>query len=241
MNVLAQETGAEILKALRAPEFILPTVVLPMSFYSLFAVILTDLGSNATYLLATYGVFAVMGPSIFGFGGGVANERDRGWLQLKRAVPAPPQAYISAKLITTLIFATIALMPIYLIAGFLGGVELPRNVWTLLFCVHLLSVFPFVFIGLILGFSFSSGGAVAISNILFLGLSILGGLWFPVSIFPSLMQKMSNFTPSYHLGELALAVVNAPGDHHSSHNILSISIMTVLLAALAVYRWSRQR
>ncbi|RBP49612.1 ABC transporter permease [Arenicella xantha] len=241
MNIYLNEAGAEILKALRAPEFVLPTLLMPMAFYTLFGVVLPGADNNAPYLLATYGVFAVMGPSIFGFGVGVANERDRGWLQLKRAAPAPAFAYISAKLITTLLFCAAALLPIYLIAGFLGEVALPRGTWTLLFVLHLFSAVPFVLIGLILGFSLNSGGAVAVSNIVFLGLAILGGLWFPVFMFPAPMQTLSAFTPSFHLAELALCVIGAPGERSPQLNLIWISVMTASLGSLAIASWARQR
>lgn len=241
MSVLANETGAEILKAIRAPEFLLPTILMPCAFYSLFGVVLGGTGNNATYLLATYGVFAVMGPAIFGFGVGVASERDRGWLQLKRSVPSPAYSYVIAKIITTLLFATLALIPVYLVAGFFGDVALARETWFGLFAVHLTATIPFVLIGLYLGFSFSSSAGVAVSNIVFLGLSVLGGLWFPVFAFPSLMQALAKFTPSYHLGELALATVGASGERAIGFNILSVSIISVLFLALALWTWSRQR
>lgn len=241
MNAFANEAGAEILKAIRAPEFLFPTLLMPCAFYSLFGVVLDNGGGNATYLLATYGVFAVMGPAIFGFGVGVASERDRGWLQLKRSVPAPAYTYIAAKMVTTLLFASVALMPIYLIAGFFGNVALAREIWVGLFAVHLGASIPFVLIGLSLGFSLNAGGAIAVSNIVFLGLSILGGLWFPVFIFPELMQTIAKFTPSYHLAEIALAIVGVPGERASGFNLLSISIMSLVFLSLALWAWSRQR
>lgn len=241
MSVLANETGAEILKAVRAPEFIFPTLLMPCTFYALFGVILPNSVNSATYLLATFGIFAVMGPSIFGFGVGVANERERGWLQLKRAVPAPAYAYISAKLITTLIFVVLALIPIYLIAGFAGGVELSRITWFVLFGTHLLATVPFILIGLYLGFTLNSGGAIAISNFVFFSLAVLGGLWFPAFLFPSVMQTLAAFTPSFHLAELALWVINAPGERNSFTNALIILVMTLTLMAFTVRAWSRQK
>jgi len=241
MKPFLAESGAEILKALRAPEFILPTTLMPMMFYTLFAVVLPKTDENASYLLATYGIFAVMGPSIFGFGVGVASEREQGWLQVKRASPAHPASYIGAKVVTTLLFATLSLIPIYLIAGFFGGVALPRSTWVLLYVSHILAVLPFILIGLSLGFSFNSGGAVAVSNIFFLGLAILGGLWFPVFVFPEFLQKVATLTPSYHLGELSLAVVDAPGEHNSQFNFICAAIMTVLLTVFTLFTWLRQR
>ena len=246
LNAFFNECGAEILKAVRAPEYILPTLLMPIAFYLLFAFALSGGSSdNALYLLATYGVFAVMGPSIFGFGIGVANERDRGWLSIKRASPSPSISYIGAKIMVTIIFASLAVIPIYLAAGFGAGIELPRAAWALLLCVHLLSVIPFVLIGLALGFTLSSNGAVAISNIVFLGLAALGGLWMPAFLFPKALQTVSVNLPSYQLAEIALAVVDAPsqtgGERVPSENLLIIIIMTLLLAGLALWAWSRQR
>jgi len=240
MNALINETGAEILKALRAPEFLFPTLLMPCAFYSLFGVILGG-SNNGTYLLATYGVFAVMGPAIFGFGVGVAAERDRGWLQLKRAAPAPAYTYVSAKLITTLLFASLALMPIYLIAGIFGDVLLARETWVSLFFVHICASIPFILIGLSLGFSLNSGGAVALSNLVFLSLAVLGGLWLPVFTFPSVMQTVAKFTPSYHLGELALATAGVVGERATYFNLISILIMCLVFLGLSLWTWSRQR
>ncbi len=90
ISAVGAETGAGILQAVRSPEFVLPTLALPVAFYLLFGVVLSPGGGDrAAYLLATYGIFAVMGPAIFGFGAGVANERERGWLNIRRVSPAP--------------------------------------------------------------------------------------------------------------------------------------------------------
>ena len=108
-----------------------------------------------------------MGPSIFGFGVGVANERERGWLDLKRAAPAPAVSYILAKVITTLIFAALAVAMVHAVAGFGAGVALPRTTWAALMGVHILSTLPFILLGLTIGFLLRSNGAVAIANLLF--------------------------------------------------------------------------
>lgn len=236
------ETGAEILKALRAPEFILPTLIFPAAFYGLFGIVLSGGATeNAAYLLATYGVFAVMGPSIFGFGIAVANERERGWLDLKRAAPAPAVSYILAKVITTLIFASVSVAMVHALAGFVAGVQLPRPTWAALLGVHMLSTLPFILVGLLIGFAFKANGAVAIANLLFMGLAILGGLWIPVFVFPSFMQSLAQFLPSFHLAEIALDISGAPGTRNIQSHLSIIAVMTLALMALTVFVWRHQR
>jgi len=240
------ETGAEILKIIRAPEFIIPTLAFPVAFYFIFGVILAGTSNNASYLLATYGIFAVMGPAIFGFGVSTATERDKGWLTLKRAAPAPAINYITAKVIATIIFGALSLIGLYLVGGFLGGVELPRKVWGLLLLTHILATLPFILIGLSLGFLLNGNAAIAFANIIFMGLAVLGGLWIPIFVFPEIMQTMATFLPSYHLGEIALAVSGqpaAPGQEAREiwGHLGMVLNMSIGLGALTIFAWTRQR
>ena len=239
-NAWINEAGAELLKALRAPEFLLPTMLMPVAFYTLFAVVMPGSNQNAPYLLATFGVFAVMGPAIFGFGAAVASERERGWLDIKRASPASGAQYIVAKLFATVFFAALALALIYAVGAFVAGVGLPRSAWFGLLGVHLAGAVPFALIGLALGFSFNANGAVAISNVVFLALASLGGLWIPVMAFPTALQSFATWLPSYHLAELALAV-GLGGNRAVGMHVVVILGMTAVLGALALIAWKRQR
>ncbi|MFK8031447.1 MAG: ABC transporter permease [Gammaproteobacteria bacterium] len=238
---LVTECSAELLKALRAPEYMIPTLVFPVAFYTFFGVIMPQGPSASAYLLATYGVFAVMGPAVFGFGVAVANERDRGWLDLKRASPAPGMNYILAKIVVTLLVASLSIALVYAVAGFAAGVALPRLSWVQLFLTHLLATLPFILIGLIIGFCFGANAAVAIANLAFMGLAILGGLWIPITMYPSVMQSLAQVLPSYHLGEIALYVAGASGEHTFTNHVVVMIITTVVLAALTLLAWSRQR
>lgn len=239
IEILLAETGAELRKTLRAPEFVVPTLALPTCFYLLFGVMLSR-GNAAEALLATYGVFAVMGPAIFGFGAGVANERERGWLDIKRVSPAPAWSYIGAKLLATIVFAVFALLPIYVTAATLGNVVLERSAWFGLLMTHLLAVFPFSLLGLALGFRFGANAAIAMSNLFFLALAVLGGLWFPIALFPDVMQKVAYGLPSFHLAEVALSFTRTTKTVTSDH-LAMIAAMTVILGGLAGLAWQRQR
>lgn len=235
------EAGAELLKAFRAPEFIIPTLGMPVAFYSLFGIMISGSNSNAAYLLATYGVFAVMGPAIFGFGVSVANERDKGWLAIKRAAPSRGASYIGAKVCSTILFSSVSVASIYAVAGFAAGVALPTQVWASMLAVHILATFPFILVGLCIGFLCNSNAAVAISNVFFLAFSALGGLWIPIMIFPQAMQTFAHFLPTFHLSEIALAISGAPGERDVQYHLLAICVMTLLLLVATSIAWSKQR
>jgi len=241
-HALLIETGTEILKTVRAPEFLIPTLIFPVAFYALFGVVLSGGDSkNAAYLLATYGIFAAMGPAIFGFGIAVANEREHGWLDLKRAAPAPSASYILAKVLTTLIFASIAVALVHAAAGFAAGVALARSAWAALMTVHILATLPFILIGLTVGFLLRASGAVAVANLLFMGLAVLGGLWIPVAVFPPTLQSIAQLLPSFHLAEIALHVSGAPGERDVQFHLLVTLAMTAALLACTLVAWRHQK
>ena len=111
------EAKYEFLRVLRTPAFALPTLLFPPMFYLLFGLLLNRGSDNAAhYLFATYSVFGVMAPSLFGFGVGVAIERERGWLALKRVAPMPPGAYLLAKMAMAMLFALIIYVVLALMA-----------------------------------------------------------------------------------------------------------------------------
>ncbi len=240
-NTFMNETGAEILKSIRAPEFILPTLLFPVVFYTMFAIVLPSTPKTATYLLASFGVFAAMGPAIFGFGVSVANERERGWLSLKRITPISSYTYIASKLLATIIVTAFSLLLIYLIAGLAADVSLSTRTWYFLLFFHLACVIPFSFIGLSIGFYFSSNSAIAIANIVFLGLAMLGGLWMPISIFPSALQTFAEFLPTFHLAEIALITIELKDTERLFQHSCIIFIMSIIFALIALVTWSKQR
>ena len=238
--ILARECRAEVLKSARLPAFALPTIVLPVVFYSLFGIALANNPKAASYLLATFGIFAAIGPSIFGFGIGVATEREQGLLALKAVSPMPGFVYPLAKLAMTFIFVAIVLVLIYAIAIFGAGVDLPLRTWVAMASIHLASVLPLSLIGLSLGYLMSSQSAIATANIIFFGLSILGGLWMPATSFPPLMQTISWLTPTFHLAQLALIAEGLTAPKFVWLHAAAIAGWSLALAALTAWAVRRR-
>jgi len=241
LRCYALEARNEFLRLLRAPSFALPTLLFPPMFYVLFAVLFGNRsGFQANvYLLATYGVFGVMSPGLFGFGVTVAHDRERGWLTLKRALPMPPGAYLAAKLAMAMLFATIIFVILAALSTTLGGVRLPASAWMSLLVVDLFGVLPFCAIGLFVGSISSGSAAPAIANLIYLPMSFLSGLWMPLAVLPAFIAKIAPTWPAWHLGRLALAAVGqAPGEPLLPH-ALALGAVTVAFTWLARRRLAR--
>ncbi len=102
LRLYLREIRFELLRAARNKPFALSTIGFPTMFYLLFGVLnrgeaMRGGVSVAKYLLASYAAFGMVGAALFGIGVGLALERTSGWLELKRASPMPPFAYLVAR------------------------------------------------------------------------------------------------------------------------------------------------
>ena len=232
----ALEAKHEFLRLLRAPSFAVPTLLFPPMFYFLFAVLFANRGGDfnaGIYLLATYGVFGVMAPGLFGFGVSVALDRERGWLTLKRALPMPPGAYLASKLAMAMLFAATIFAVLALMATTVGGVTLPTTAWVRLFFVEIFGVLPFCAIGLCIGAMISGSAAPAVINLIYLPMSFLSGLWMPLTILPGVVREIAPLWPAFHLGQLALGAVGQPTSGMALVHVAALAGFTILFLALA--------
>jgi ABC-2 type transport system permease protein len=236
------EARCEFLRLLRAPSFAVPTLVFPPMFYTLFGVLLNGGhggGKAASYLLATYGVFGVMAPGLFGFGVAVALDRERGFLALKRALPMPPGAMLLAKIAMAMLFAAIISLILTVVAITLGHVDLSAVQFAQLFAIDVLGVIPFCAIGLFVGSVVSGQGAPAVINLLYLPMAFLAGLWMPLSALPAFFLKMAPVWPAYHLAQVALSVVGMDAGGSIATHLLVLAIVSVVFFRLAQRRLAR--
>lgn len=205
------EAWFDLLKMLRLPMYSVASIAFPVMFYVLFGVVFGKQGSGGTdvarYLLATYGAFGVIGASLFGFGVGVAVERGQAWLQVKRASPMPPAAYLVAKLFTCMAFGTVIVLVLMMVGVTAGGVHLSLLQGAALFLVLVFGSIPFCVLGLAIAYFVGPNSAPAIVNLLYLPLSFCSGLWIPVNMMPHFLQRIAPALPPYHLGQLALLVL----------------------------------
>jgi ABC-2 type transport system permease protein len=243
MRSYALEAKYEFLKQWRMPAYSLPAITFPVMFYLLFGVMFgagrAGPTTLATYLIATYGAFGVIGSGLFGFGVGVAVERGQGWMTLKRATPMPPFAYFIAKLVMALLFSTIIVSLLAVVGISLGGVRLPIESWTRLFVTLIAGAVPFCAIGLALGYFAGPNSAPAIVNVLYLPLSFASGLWIPIEALPGAMRTLAHALPPYHLAQLALAAVGAGRGAPAWTHLLALAGFTAIGLGIAWIAYRR--
>ena len=248
------ETKYECLRALRAPAFAIPFLLLPIVLYVLFGVFLAGSMSHgdatiAKIMFVNWSVFGVMGPGMFGFGMFVAMEREQGLLTLKRALPAPRGSYLLSKMIMATLFAAIVMLTLVAAAVVVGHPGLTAGQYLGVALLDMAGSLPFCAVGLFVGTRASAKSAPAFANLAYLPFMHLGGLFYPL---PRSVQPLEFISPAFYLDKLALRLVGVPSLDQlaigatcpSSHvtailGVMVLTAVTLLFTGLSIRRLAR--
>ncbi len=246
LHLYLREIHFEFLRALRNKGFSLAILGFPTMFYLLFGV--ANRGESfssahfnfAKYLLAGYSGFGAVGASLFGIGVGLAFERTSGWLDLKRASPMPPLAYLTARCAMAVLFSLIIVTLLSALGISAAGVHLTVPEYLRLLATAALGSVPFASMGLLFAMLLPPNSAPGIINMVYLPMSYASGLWIPISMLPKVVQHIAPFLPTYHLALLNFhAVGYAPAGDRLLPHILALAGFTCLFLGGAWIAYSR--
>ena len=154
-----------------------------------------------------FSVMGVMGPGIFGFGVSIAMERDQGLTRLKHAQPMPPIAYLVAKMVMAMLFSAFVAAAVGTLGVLVRGVPLSAGRLAGMVVVESVGTLPFCAIGLFIGSCVTGRFAPAMANLVYLPLTYLSGLFFPL---PEGIRWIALFSPAFHLNQLTLRSPASP-------------------------------
>jgi ABC-2 type transport system permease protein len=210
LRIYGKETKYEFFKLLRAKSFSLSVIGFPLMFYVIFGIANRHVQESsvdiAKYMLGGYACFGLVGAALFGIGVGLASERAAGWLEVKRASPMPPMAYLLAKCFTAVAFGIIIVSILTLLGVAFGGVSLSAGELVKMLGMTVVGAVAFASMGLLLALIIPANAAAGIVNLIYLPMSFLSGLWIPIRFLPHWVQRIAPMMPTYHLGQLMLNI-----------------------------------
>lgn len=210
LPMLTMQTRCEFVRLWRQPAFSMPSIALPLMFFTLFG--LPRIGEEIAgvaagpYLLATFGAVSMTSVMLFSFGVGVAAERGGKIDVLMRAAPLPPSIHLAARVLTALAFGVIILSILFAYGG-VAGVRQSLPQWLLMGVCLLFGALPFLAAGYAIGHAVSASAAAPIVNLVWAPLSFGSGLFVPLPFLPPVIQAVAPYLPSYRYAQLVLGSV----------------------------------
>lgn len=211
--MIASYVRLEVRRTLRDAGFVISTIGVPVMMYLLF----TNLGGGddggykkaAMVGMAAYGALG----AALSLGTGVAEDKSTGWLRQLRITPMTPRQVVAGRALTGSVVVLPTIAGVLVAGGLANGVRMAAWQWIAVAVTLWLGSLPFTLLGLGNGYRLTAQTTGVVNVACNLGLAVVGGLWFPVVLFPDWLRTISEFTPTNRLAELGVAVTEgtAPG------------------------------
>ncbi len=237
-------TYVELLKIIRVPALLVSIMVLPIMFFAFFGLAnkghkLANGTDLAAYLLVGYAVFSSMLAGLLNFGISIAIERGQGWYKLLRATALQSVLLFAAKIISGLLVGLAALVLLCGFAIVASQVVLPFKTWFAVVGYSLLTMIPFIVLGLWIGYATGPNSASAIANLIFLPMSFGSGLFVPLETLPGFVRDIAPFLPAYHGAQLAWTTLGGGDGSSIAVHLAWLAGYTVLFLVLAIWAYRR--
>ncbi|MFJ3902241.1 ABC transporter permease [Streptomyces sp. NPDC090025] len=196
----------EVRRTLRDAGFAISSIAMPVMMYLLF----TNLGGQnsgefKTAAMVGMAAYGALGAAL-SLGTGVAEDKSSGWLRQLRITPMTPAQVVAGRALTGTVVVLPAIAAVLFAGGVVNDVRLAGWQWAAVALTLWAGSLPFTLLGLGNGYRLSAQTTGVVNITCNLGLAVLGGLWFPVDLFPHWLATLSAYTPTNRFSELGRAV-----------------------------------
>lgn len=225
----------ELILMRRQSAYYLLSIGLPSVFYLIFSGMMSGSDTPDNVLQAylfSMTVFSIMSSAFFSIPSTLQSDKTSNWQKMIQHSPVSMVEYYISKLLSTLLTFLLSILVVFSIGHLVRGVNLPLMDWLVIGLIILAGSLVFVAMGVLVSLLPSPQLMSVVGNIVYMAMAVLGGLWFPITMFPKWIQSIGKLTPSYQL----MQVVSGYLDHHEwkGTSILIVLAYTVVFSLLVV-------
>ncbi len=217
--------------------FLFFTILMPIAFYILFTKVLVsgsaaEMHQFAKQYLGNMIVYSVLINALFGLGEIMQNDRHQGLLLQLSLTPKGTKPYYGAIAILETAVNLISILLLEVVAQVTQQLNLSLEINLGIALICILGTLPIMGLGVASSFAKTPQMANVISNITVFPLSILSGLWWPITLFPHWAQVIGKATPTYltsHLINLEIQQQALP-----FRDMIGLTVWLVIIAAFVL-------
>jgi ABC-2 type transport system permease protein len=221
---------AEVHRLQRNRRYFLFTLLLPVVLY----LIIAKQGKNAygvnftAYYMVAMATFGAFSGALNGNAIRISEERKQGWIRQLRLTPLPANAYVIAKVLTSMATTIPSVVIVLLLGRFYGDVHMAAWEWLAVGFTVWLGSTIFAALAVAIGYRFPPDQVQPVAALIYFAFTILGGIWFPLS---GALQKIGEATPTYEAVKISTDVIGGTAVPFSL--VGGLVIWLVIFAGLA--------
>jgi len=237
-QAVAAQAKAETVLQLRQGENLIVTLAIPLGilvFFSKVDAVSTDYAHPVDFLVPGVLSLAVMASAMVSLGIATGFERRYGVLKRLGVTPLSRGGLLTAKTATVLTLEVLQFL-LVIAVGIAIGWSATGGVFAAIGLL-LIGTVAFAGIGLLMAGTLRAEANLAAANALFLVFLFLGGMAYPLSKLPDVVQDFAKLLPAAALSETVRAVLSAQAFPAGEFAVLVAWGIAMPLLAVRYFRW----
>jgi ABC-2 type transport system permease protein len=217
-------TKLEIERVLRNKRYLLFTIGLPVALYLCFGrshTLAYGVDFKEYYMIAMASIGAFSG-ALTGNAQRISQERKDGWIRQLRISALPASGYVIAKIAASMVTSVTSVVLVLVLGRFYGDVHMTLWKWIVVGGAVWIGAMTFAALAVAIGYRFMPDTVQPITMFVYLGMSLLGGLYFPLS---GTLGNVAKALPTYQITRIGTDVIG--------QGTISMSRVGIILAWLA--------
>lgn len=178
-------------------------------------------------------VYSSLSFAVFTFPYMFMEDRNNNWYLFIKNSPVKMWQYYLGKMIRIMVNFAVAVIVVFAVGRFLKGITMSEKEWIVTGLLILMGSIFMLSAGFLLTLITSEEKLSAVANIAYIALGMIGGLWWPLSQFPLILQRIGEIMPTHHVRELAVRYIKSGEIAYGS--ILVLMIYAIILIAITLY------
>jgi ABC-2 type transport system permease protein len=200
---------AEVMRLRRNKRYAIFSLALPVVLYAVIGPQVKGahaygVGYAAYYMIAMASVGAFSG-ALTGNAQRISVECKDGWIRRLRLTALPANSYVVGKIVAAMALTVPSVVIVLLLGRFIGGVHMEAWKWFTVFGVIWLGSLTFTALGVALGYRYMPDTVQPIAMVVYLAMSVLGGLYFALTGF---MANVAKFIPTYQVTRIGTDIIS---------------------------------
>ncbi|WEB35138.1 ABC transporter permease [Streptococcus anginosus] len=229
----------ELILMKRQAAYYLLSIGLPSVFYLIFSGVMSS--DTPTSVLRLYlfsmTVFSIMSSAFFSIPSSLQSDKTNNWQKMMQHSPVSMVEYYISKLFSALLTFLLSIVVVFSVGYFVRGVSLPTMDWLIIALIILFGSLVFIAMGVLVSLLPSAQLMSVVGNIAYMALAVLGGLWFPLSMFPAWLRSIGKLMPSYQL----MQVVSSYLEHREFNAIAALIVLVYTVGVSLVVLQLKKR
>ncbi len=189
---------------LRNWQSLVMAIGMPLAFYLLFSGIYqAEMPySYRVFMMISMTASSLLSFNVFALPYNLTADKHNNWRRFLHHSPVSVVQYYLVKALRFVLLYSLAIGVVFGFGGLVRQITLPVGDYFMVILILLIGMIPFSFIGALISYLPSEETISMVGNIAFMAMSLLGGLWMPLMLFPQWMQNLAKWIPSYHLMQI---------------------------------------